>query len=111
VFYTRSDEAGELLNAQTTMEINMSYAAHHKDFRSIAIHKSSPDGVAVAKVSLLRRIFDAILHSRQRDLDRQAARFLAGRAFTDDVEREMTRRLLTSNWSVNVAPYADRRFP
>jgi len=89
----------------------MSYAAHHKDFRSLVSHRASPDGAAVAKVSLLRRIFDAFLHSRQRDLDRQAARFLAGRAFTDDVEREMTRRLLTSNWSVNVAPYADRRFP
>jgi hypothetical protein len=89
----------------------MSYAAHHKDFGSFVAHKASPDGVAVAKVSLIRRIFEAFLHSRQRDLDRQVARFLAGRAFTDDVEREMTRRLLTSNWSVNVAPYADRRFP
>src|SRR5262249_62282753 len=105
----RNDEGGEPLKTQTTMETDMSYAAHHKDFRSIVTHKASPDGAAVAKVSLLRRIFDAFLHSRQRDLDRQAARFLEGRAFTDDFDREMTRRLLTSNWRANVAPYAPMR--
>jgi hypothetical protein len=39
--------------------------------------------------------------------------FLAqsGRAFTDDLEREISQRLLTSNWSVNAGAFNYRRFP
>jgi hypothetical protein len=92
----------------------MRYAANHKDFGSFVPHQASPKAETVSRrIGLARRVFDALMHSRQRDVDRQIARFVArsGRAFTDDLERELTRRLLTSNWSVNVAPYDDRRFP
>ena len=93
----------------------MSYAAHHKDFGSFVSHKAAPKGQAPArKAGVLRRIFDAFMQSRQKDADRQIARFLAARSggvFTDDIEREMTHRLLTSNWSLNADPFNQRRFP
>ena len=92
----------------------MSYAAHHKDFGSLASQKAPPTGEAVAKKpGILWRIFDAFMESRQREADRQIARFLvrSGGALTDDLECEITRRLLTSNFGVNAQPFNDRRFP
>jgi hypothetical protein len=92
----------------------MSYAAHHKDFSSFVAHKVAPKGKAAENgIGVLRRIFETFTQSRQRDVDRQIARFLAqsGRAFTDDLEREISQRLLTSNWSVNAGAFNDRRFP
>ena len=90
----------------------MSYAAHRRDFGSLL---SQPEGAAVPKkAGILRRIFDAFMETRQRDVDRQIARFLAGRSgetLTDELEREISHRLSTSNWSVNASPYGDRRFP
>ena len=90
----------------------MSYAAHRSDFGSLF---SQPEGAAVPKkAGILRRIFDAFMETRQRDVDRQIARFLAGRSgetLTDELEREISHRLSTSNWSVNASPYGDRRFP
>jgi hypothetical protein len=91
--------------------------AHHKDFGSFdarkASHKGETGETVAKKRGLVRQIFDALMRSPQRDVDRQISRFLAqsGRAFSDDLEREITRRLLTSNWSVNAAPNDDRRFP
>ena len=92
----------------------MSYAAHHKDFGPFVSHKAPANGEAVPKKpGILRRIYDAFMESRQRQVDRQIARFLAGRGgtLTDDLEREITRRLLTSNFSVNAQPFNERRFP
>lgn len=92
----------------------MSYAAHHKDFASFVSHTATANDDAVAeKAGILRRVFDAFMNSRQRDVDRQIARFLAARSggtLTDGLEREISQRLLTSNWSVN-ADLSDRRFP
>jgi hypothetical protein len=92
----------------------MSYAAHHKDFGSLVSRTArSTKQPVTKKPSILRRIFDAFMESRQREADRQIARFLAGRdgPLTDDLEREITRRLLTSNFNVNAQPFDDRRFP
>ena len=53
------------------------------------------------KVGILRRIFDAFLNamheSRRRQAEREIANFVAlqGGRVTDDLEREMTRRLFT----------------
>lgn len=89
----------------------MNYAAQRNNFVS---HKaSSKDEAATNKAGILRRIFDVIMESRQRAADRQIARFLAARSggrLTDNLEREMTHRLLTSNWSLNADPF-NRRFP
>jgi hypothetical protein len=82
----------------------MTYAAHHRDFSSCFGGKASARSNAVAnKAGILRRIFDAIFESRQKQVDRDIARFLArsGGRLTDDIEREMTQRLLTGNWNAH----------
>ena len=92
----------------------MSYAAHRKDFGSLVSAAPSKHEPVAKKVGILRRIFDAFMESRQNDVDRQVTRFLTARAtktLTDDLEREISHRLSTSNWSMNADPYAQRRFP
>jgi hypothetical protein len=84
----------------------MTYAAHHRDFVPYFGDKASTRRNVVAnKPGRLRRIFDAIFESRQKQADRDIARFLdrSGGCFTDDIEREMTQRLLTSNWNSNLS--------
>jgi len=92
----------------------MSYAAHHKEFGSLVTNQTRPFIEAGGrKPRILRRILDAFMESRQRDVDRQVARFVAARSggtLTDSLEREISQRLLTSNWNVN-ADFNDRRFP
>ena len=76
----------------------MIYAAHHRDFVPYFPYQTFTGGNAVTnKAGVLRRISDAIFESRQK----QAARFLArsGGRLTDDIEREITQRLLTGNWN------------
>ena len=53
----------------------MSYAAHGRDFGSF-VSQPPLKGEALAKrPGILRRIFDAFMESRQRDVDRQIAAF------------------------------------
>ena len=82
----------------------MTYATHHGEFvpcfrDTIATNGSN----SVANmVGVLRRIFDALIETRQKQADRDIARFLArsGGRLTDNMEREMTRRLLTGgDWN------------
>lgn len=92
----------------------MGYAAHRRDFGFFADEAPSKTETAPKRAGILRRILDAIMEVRQRDIDRQIARFLAARSaerLTDDLEREISLRLSTSNWSVNASPYGERRFP
>jgi hypothetical protein len=92
----------------------MSYAAHRKDFGSFADEARSKTETPPNRAGILRRILDAFIDSRQRDVDRQIARFLAARSartLTDDLEREISQRLSTSNWTVNANRYVERRFP
>ncbi len=81
----------------------MTYAAHHSDFAPCFHDKAHPKRDAVAKkTGVLRRIIDAVLESRQRQADREIARFIArsGGRLTDDLERRLMQHLQTSNWSV-----------
>jgi hypothetical protein len=92
----------------------MSYAAHRKDFQSVVSHKACLKDESEAKTAgVLRRLVDGYRGWRQKEVDRQLAHFLvrSGGMFTDEIEREMTDRLLTSNWSVNWGPSNARRFP
>ena len=91
----------------------MSYAAHHRDFGSFVSQASKGEGVP-KNAGVLRRIFDALMASRQRDADRQITRFLAARSartLTDDLEREISQRLSTSNWSLNANPVRQQEVP
>ena len=82
----------------------MSYTAHHKN---LAAYVGDPPkrNVAVNRVGILRRTFDAFLDamekSRQKQTEREIANFVASRGgpLTDDLEREMMRRLFASEWS------------
>jgi hypothetical protein len=92
----------------------MSYAAHTRDFGSLVSQPPSKGDAVPKKAGILRRMFDAVMETRRRDIDRQISRFIAARSggsLTDDLEREISHRLSTSNWSVNASPYGDRRFP
>ena len=71
-------------------------------------------GAVAKRFGILRRLFEAFAVSRQRDIDRQIARFLAARSgpkLTDSLEREISQRLLTSDWSARSGPFSTRRFP
>jgi hypothetical protein len=92
----------------------MSYAAHSRDFGALVSQQPSEGGTAPKKGGIVRHILDAFMETRQRGVDREITRFLAvrsGGTLTDGLEREISHRLLTSNWSVNASPYGDRRFP
>jgi len=96
----------------------MSYLPRHRDFHEEfgRLAKSAVQSKVDAeeKPSMLRRAFDAFMGSRQRDVDRQIAHFLAARSgghLTDNLEREISERLLTSGWSANAGAFRGRRFP
>jgi hypothetical protein len=92
----------------------MGYAAHHRDIHLVVGSEADPVRRLAKERGWLRQMFDAFMESRQRSLDREVARFLAARSggvLTDSLEREMWQRLSTSNWSPNIEPHTDRRFP
>ena len=80
----------------------MSYTANHRD---LAAYVGDPPRRNVNGVSILRRVFGALLkameESRQKQTEREIANYVAlrGGPLTDDLEREMMRRLLRSDWS------------
>jgi hypothetical protein len=49
---------------------------------------------------LFSRLLAALMESRQRQADREIARYLAGTGgkFTDETEREIERRFLSTRW-------------
>ena len=78
----------------------MTSPAHPSDFpgchgRTVV----APDCVR-AKPGILRRIVDAIGALSERQSERDIARFIARRGgrITDEVEREIGRRVMRSNW-------------
>jgi hypothetical protein len=86
----------------------MSYSAHRKDFGSFVAETPSKSVTTPKKTGVLRRVLNAMMGARQREANRQIARFLAARSaltLTDGLEREISQRLSTSNWRVNVGPY------
>lgn len=72
----------------------MIYLARHKDLACAAGPAAGVAGnVAAKRAGILRRIYDAIMAARQRQADRDIARFItrSGGLLTDDIERAMTR--------------------
>ena len=80
----------------------MTYAANYRDFgsyfRDKDSTKSSPDA---SKPGMLRRIFGAIFETRQEQIEREVARFVArsGGRITDDIERQIMQHFFASNWN------------
>jgi hypothetical protein len=64
----------------------------------------TPTKTAKSKIktgrSLWRRVFDALIESRMRQAEREIARYMAAKSFSDEVEREIERRFLSepSHW-------------
>jgi len=79
----------------------MTYLARPNEF--IPSHQGRPaaraSGVA-RRPGLLRRIYEAMHGSRQRQAERAVAAYLetTGGRFTDDIERRVTERLITGEW-------------
>jgi hypothetical protein len=82
----------------------MSYTAHHKN---LAAYVGDPPrrNVAVNGIGILRRAFGALLNameeSRQKQTEREIAKYVSSRGgrLTDELEREIERRLFTSGWN------------
>jgi hypothetical protein len=82
----------------------MSYTAHHKN---LAAYVGDPPrrNVAVNGIGILRRAFGALLNameeSRQKQTEREIAKYVSSRGgrLSDELEREIERRLFTSGWS------------
>ncbi len=83
----------------------MTYTANHKNLASYVSYNPTKRSATVKTVGILRRIFgalfDAMHELRRRQAEREIANFVARRGgrITDDLEREMTRRLFTTDWS------------
>ena len=79
----------------------MTYAANQKTLAPYVSYNPPKRNAIVKKVGILRRIFDAMHRSRRRQAEREIANFVARRGgrMTDGLEREMARRLFTSDWS------------
>ena len=62
----------------------------------LPVPSALPADAKPAKPSLFRRLFAALIESRQRQAERDVARYLArtGLKFTDSVEREVERQFL-----------------
>ena len=75
--------------------------AGHWDFAFQRGHNAAVRNTVAGKAGMLQRVLDALRASRQRQTDREIASLIARRGgrITDDLEREITRRLLTSDWN------------
>lgn len=83
----------------------MSYLAHRKDFGPcIDATAEALPAAAPEKAGLLRRVFNAVFQSRQRQIDREIGAYLAntGGRLTDSAEREMMHLMTRSSWSTRL---------
>jgi hypothetical protein len=83
----------------------MTYAANPKRASAYEGYDRPVRETAVSHFGILRRAFGAFCHALHESRRRQAMReianldFLQGRPMSDDLERNMTRRMFRSDWS------------
>jgi DNA-binding FadR family transcriptional regulator len=80
----------------------MTAAVRPAVFQSTIAAYRQPAAIQTApRRSVLRRIFDAIYESRQRQAERAVEAYLArtGHRFTDSVERELNAHLFNGGWN------------
>jgi hypothetical protein len=72
----------------------MTYAPRPSAF--VSCRESEP----ARRPGLLRRLYDALLESREKEAERMVAAYLerTGGRFTDDIERRLTERLISGEW-------------
>ena len=79
----------------------MTYAARPHEFANCpGNERPVHPPVAARRHGWLRRIYDAMLASRQRQVERAIAAYLesTGGRFTDSIERRVTERLVSGKW-------------
>ena len=81
----------------------MAYALSAHSLRDFFVsHTPAVKRPAVKRPGLFKRLIDAMEASRQRQVEREIARFMDGRGdkFTDEIERNIERRFLStpSGW-------------
>jgi hypothetical protein len=78
----------------------MTYAARPHEFANCSGHERPADPPTAARLGWLRRIYDAMFESRQKQAERAIAAYLesTGGRFTDSIERRVTERLVTGKW-------------
>ena len=78
----------------------MTHAAHHGAIPRCCNSKPAASA-AVASRGIWRRIFDAVYESRRRHAERDIARLIdrSGGRITDDVEFQMSQRLMRGDWT------------
>jgi hypothetical protein len=83
----------------------MTHTANHENLASCVDYDRPRRNAIVNGVSTLRRVFGAFLESmhesRLKQTEREIANYVAlrGGRITDDLERKITCRLFTSDWS------------
>ncbi|HEY7247959.1 MAG TPA: hypothetical protein VH678_29175 [Xanthobacteraceae bacterium] len=79
----------------------MSYAANNRGLVTCFVENASARSGIAKRPGVLRRVLDLLFESRQKQADRDIARFLSrsGGRLTDEMERELTQRLFRGNWN------------
>lgn len=78
----------------------MAYAAPRAEFQTNAV-PSRQIAAAAPRLHFLRRLFDALVESRQQRAQRDVSAFVArrGHRLTDSVEREINEHLFDGGWN------------
>ncbi len=78
----------------------MTYAARPSDFKPCHSRPTPLREGARGRPGLMRRIYDAVFESREKQAERVVVAYLerAGGRFTDDIERRITERLIHGEW-------------
>jgi hypothetical protein len=77
----------------------MTFAPRPREF--VSCPDSKPAGPPAQKrPGLLRRVYEAVFQSRQKQSERAVAAYLehTGGRFTDDIERRISERLISGDW-------------
>ena len=79
----------------------MTHAAHHGQIPRCCNLKPAARVPVAKPAGIWRRLFDAIYESRRRHAERDIARWIdrSGGRITDDVEFQMSQRLMTGDWT------------
>ena len=77
----------------------MTYAPRPSEFLGRFDRVRAPC-VAARRPSVLRRIYDAVFESREKQAERVVTAYLesTGGRFTDSIERRITERLISGDW-------------
>ena len=80
----------------------MTHAAHHGEIPRSCNPKPAVRTAVASRRGIWRRLFDAVYESRRRHAERDIARLInrSGGRITDDVEFQMSQRLMTGDWTV-----------